>query len=59
MSKTPSYTKNAINRYNQKFDRVMVNLPLGTKERIKEIKKTSCNKYISELVLRDLEKSEK
>lgn len=57
--KTPQYTKDAINKYNAKFDRVAVNLPKGTKERIKELTCMSCNAYISELVLKDLEQREK
>ena len=52
---TPEYTKKAIQRYNDKFDRIAVNLPKGTKEKIKELTGLSCNKYISELVLKNLE----
>ena len=52
---TPEYTKKAIQRYNDKFDRVAVNLPKGTKEKIKELTGLSCNKYISDLVLKNLE----
>ena len=55
---TPQYTKDAINRYNAKFDRVAVNLPMGTKERIKNATGKSCNAYINELVLADLEHQE-
>ena len=43
----------------QEFDRVAVNLPKGTKEKIKELTGKSCNAYISELVINDLEKLEK
>ena len=42
---TPEYTKKAIQRYNDKFDRIAV----------KELTGLSCNKYISELVLKNLE----
>lgn len=56
---TPEYTKKAIQKYNDKFDRVAVNLPKGTKEKIKQLTGMSCNKYISGLVLRDLQKLEK
>ena len=56
MSKTPEYTKRAINNYNNKFDRIAVNLPKGTKDRIKELTGKSCNAYISELVIADLER---
>ena len=51
MGVTPEYTKKAINKYNSKFDRIAVNLPIGTKERIKELTGKSCNAYISDLVL--------
>ena len=56
---TPPYTKNAINRYNAKFDRVAVNLPKGSKEKIKELTGKSCNAFISELVVSELDKLEK
>lgn len=56
MSKTPEYTKRAINNYNNRFDRIAVNLPKGTKDRIKELTGKSCNAYISELVIADLER---
>lgn len=56
---TPEYTRRAIKKYNDKFDRIAVNLPKGTKDRIKDLTGLSCNKYISTLVLEDLEKLEK
>ena len=58
MGVTPEYTKKAINKYNSKFDRIAVNLPIGTKERIKELTGKSCNAYISDLVLAELERLE-
>lgn len=58
MGVTPEYTKKAINKYNSKFDRIAVNLPIGTKERIKELTCKSCNAYISDLVLAELERLE-
>ena len=58
MQKTPEYTRKAIQIYNNKFDRIAVNLPKGTKERIKELTGKSCNAYISELVLEDLKRKE-
>lgn len=58
MGKTPEYTKKAINNYNSKFDRIAVNLPIGTKDRIKELTGKSCNAYISALVLADLDRVE-
>ena len=59
MGVTLEYTKKAINKYNSKFDRIAVNLPIGTKERIKEITGKSCNAYISELVLAELDRLER
>ena len=58
MGKTPEYTKKAINNYNAKFDRIAVNLPKGTKERIKELTGQSCNAYISSLVIAELQRIE-
>lgn len=54
----PEYTKRAIQNYNAKFDRIAVNLPKGTKDKIKELTGLSCNKYISDLVIKDLERME-
>lgn len=54
MAITPEYTRRAIRNYNSKFDRVAVNLPKGSKERIKELTSESCNAYISKLVMEDL-----
>ncbi|KSV57637.1 hypothetical protein [Acetivibrio ethanolgignens] len=58
MGKVPEYNLRAINKYNAKFDRIAVNLPKGTKERIKELTGKSCNAYLSELALADLERLE-
>ena len=55
----PEYTKRAIANYNNKFDRIAVNLPKGTKDRIKELTGQSCNGFISALVLEELERIEK
>lgn len=56
---TADYTKKAINKYNAKFDRVAVNLPKGTKERIKEAGGKSANDFINKVVLKYLEEVEK
>ncbi len=58
MGKVPDYNLRAINKYNAKFDRIAVNLPKGTKERIKELTGKSCNAYLSELALADLDRLE-
>ena len=56
MNKTPNYTKNAVNKYNSKFDRIAVNLPKGTKEEIRQLTGKSCNAFISSLVISELER---
>lgn len=58
MGKVPDYNLRAINKYNSKFDRIAVNLPKGTKERIKELTGESCNAYLSKLALADLDRIE-
>lgn len=55
MSKTPDYMRKAINKYNDKFDRVTVRLDKGTRETIENIPDvTSLNDYIRGLVYADL-----
>lgn len=56
--KTPSYVRNAQNRYNAKFDIIQVKLDKGTKERIRSITEESYNEYIKRLVTDDLERKE-
>lgn len=58
MGNTPEYTKRAINNYNAKFDRIAVNLPKGTKERIKKITGKSCNAFASALIIAELDRLE-
>lgn len=56
MGKTPEYTKKAIKAYQDKFDRVNINLPKGIKERI--IKSgNSVNGLTNKLILEYLEKN--
>lgn len=59
MGTVPDYTKRAINNYNKKFDRISVNLPKGTRDRINELTGMSANKYIAALVIGDLDQREK
>lgn len=56
--KTPSYIRNAQNRYNAKFDIIQVKLDKGAKERIRSITEESYNEYIKRLVMDDLERKE-
>ena len=55
----PEYTKRAINKYNSKWDRIAINLPIGYKDKIRGITGKSCNAYISELVIKDIERMER
>lgn len=47
-SKVPEYTRKAIDRYHGKFDRIVISLPLGSKDRIKETGK-SFNQFFNDL----------
>lgn len=56
----PDYTKRAINKYNEKFDRIMINLPKGTKEKYKEYNMDiSLSKFALNAVIEKLEQLEK
>ena len=56
--KVPEYTKRAIERYREKFDRVTVSLEKGTKDRIRQVSDLSVSAFISDLVYRELERLE-
>ena len=43
--KVPEYTKRAIDKYHAKFDRIMISLPHGSKELIKQQTGKSCNAF--------------
>lgn len=58
-SKTPDYTRKAIDKYNQKFDRITVNFPKGTKEKIKELTGETAGGFAVKCVIKELEKLEK
>lgn len=58
-NKTPDYTRKAINKYNDKFDRITVNFPKGTKERIKELTGKTAGGFAVESVLLRLDELEK
>ena len=57
-NKTPDYTRKAINKYNEKFDRITVNFPKGTKEKIKELTGKTAGGFAVECVINELEKLE-
>lgn len=55
--KTPEYSKRATKNYISKFDMINLRLPKGTKDRINK-QSDSINKFISDLVLAELERLE-
>ena len=57
-NKTGKAQINAVTRYNQKFDRCAVNLPKGTKDKIKALTGKSINVFINELVKKELDQIE-
>lgn len=57
-TKTPDYTRRAINNYNSKFDRITVNFPKGTKERIKTTTGETAGGFAVKCVLAELERLE-
>ena len=55
--KTPEYTRNAVKRYNDKFDKVLIRLPKGAAEEIKTRTGKSCNQYFNDLYTDDLKRA--
>ena len=51
--KTPDYTRKAINKYHNKFERFTVSLPIGSKEWIAENTGLSLNAYFNMLFEQD------
>ena len=54
MNKTKDYVLRATKNYQDKFDRIVILTPQGTKEKIKAFYSDSINKYINELIENDL-----
>lgn len=52
--KTPEYIRKAVKKYNDKFDKIMVRLPAGYADIIREQIGISGNAYINKLVYDDL-----
>lgn len=52
--KTKDYIRRARYNYKAKFDSVSVNLPKGSKDKIKEATGMSINAYINDLVKEDM-----
>lgn len=57
-NKTPGYTRKAIEKYNSKFDRVNINLPKGTKERVKAVTTESLTNIVCRLLDAELQRLE-
>lgn len=51
--------RKAVADFMKTVDRVNCQLPLGTKERIKELTGMSCNAFIKETVVHELDKIER
>ena len=56
--KTPAYTRRAIEKYRSSKEQIMLTMDKGTKDRIKAITTKSVSGFISELVLKELERLE-
>ena len=54
--KTPEYIRKAVKKYNQKFDKIMVRLPAGYADIIREKIGSSGNAYINNLVYDDFKR---
>ena len=58
MTKTPIYTKRAMDNYRNKFDIIQLRMPKGTREQIERITNESLNIYINRLIQEDLKNKE-
>lgn len=56
---TSNYTRKAVDKYQAKFDRTSIRLPMGTIDKIKDkYPDISINQYINNLINKDLKKSD-
>lgn len=56
---TSNYTRKAVDKYQAKFDRTSIRLPMGTIDQIKDkYPDISINQYINNLINQDLSKSD-
>lgn len=56
---TSNYTRKAVDKYQAKFDRTSIRLPMGTIDQIKDkYPDISINQYINNLINQDLNKSD-
>lgn len=56
--KTAEYTRKAIEKYQSKFERFTISLPIGSKEKIKAVTGKSLNQYFNDLYVEDMERRE-
>lgn len=56
--KTADYTRKAIEKYQSKFERFTISLPIGSREKIKAVTGKSLNQYFNDLYLEDMERRE-
>lgn len=56
MGKTPEYTKSAVKKYNEKFDRITVNLEKGTRERIIAARAGNISEFVAQAIEDRLQK---
>lgn len=57
--KTADYTRKAIEKYQSKFERFTISLPIGSKEKITSITGKSLNQYFNDLFVEDMERRNK
>lgn len=56
MARTASYTRAAVDKYNSKFDRITINLPLGSKDKIVTATGKSAAAWCREILENELNK---
>ena len=57
-AKTPEYIRKAVKTYNDKFDKILVRLPTGSAEEIRQRTGKSCNQYFNDLYKADRDAAE-
>ena len=57
--KTADYTRKAIEKYQSKFERFTISLPIGSREKIKAVTGKSLNQYFNDLFVEDMERRNK
>lgn len=57
--KTADYTRKAIEKYQSKFERFTISLPIGSREKIKAVTGKSLNQYFNDLFVEDMERRDK